>query len=86
MNSNEIIADLLECMKAAINSGDWKVDGACDPDSSIRFAEQYLKRNGWGRNSIDNQWVDSEYDEEARLDRRDRARDMQRELNKGRLS
>lgn len=27
--------DLLECVKTAINAGDWKVDGACDPDRHL---------------------------------------------------
>ena len=27
----EVIRELVECMEAAIQSGDWKVDGACDP-------------------------------------------------------
>ena len=57
MRSDEIIADLLECMKAAIKSGDWKVDGACDPDSSIQFAELHLERSGWRQNSIDGHWM-----------------------------
>ena len=32
----DAIKDLLECMDAAIKSGDWRVDGACDPDLAVQ--------------------------------------------------
>ena len=32
--------DLLEICYKAIRSGDWKVDGACDPDRHIRKFKQ----------------------------------------------
>ena len=38
------LEELLEVVNAAIKSGDWKVDGACDPDLAIRYAEQELKK------------------------------------------
>ena len=39
---HKIIYDLLEVMCAAINAGDWQVDGACDPDRIIHRACIYL--------------------------------------------
>ncbi len=35
MTDRELMADAVEIMLSAINSGDWKVDGACDPHASI---------------------------------------------------
>ena len=35
---------LLEIIQAAIASGDWKVDGACDPDIEIRRAEAAIAK------------------------------------------
>jgi hypothetical protein len=32
MTDRELMQQALECMEAAIKAGDWKVDGACDPD------------------------------------------------------
>lgn len=32
MTDRELIQDALEAMESAIKSGDWKVDGACDPE------------------------------------------------------
>jgi hypothetical protein len=29
------LAGLEECVRAAIKAGDWKVDGACDPDAYL---------------------------------------------------
>lgn len=37
---------LLETVEAAIKSGDWKVDGACDPDLAIRIARVALEQPG----------------------------------------
>ena len=34
--------DLLEGVEAAIKAGDWKVDGACDPESAIVRLRQAL--------------------------------------------
>ena len=45
MRSEEVICELLSCMRIAIKSGDWKVDGACDPDVIIRRAEYHLAEN-----------------------------------------
>ena len=41
----EILNDLLEVVEQAIQSGDWKVDGACDPDMEIYRAKQLLNKN-----------------------------------------
>jgi len=35
MTDRELMAEALEVMLSAINSGDWKVDGACDPHATI---------------------------------------------------
>lgn len=35
----EVLRDLSEVCRAAIKAGDWKVDGACDPDSLLRRAD-----------------------------------------------
>ena len=34
--TQEALKELLETVEAAIQAGDWKVDGACDPDLIIR--------------------------------------------------
>lgn len=59
MFEDEIIAGLVNCMKQAIQSGDWKVDGACDPDTDLMRAEHYLRKRGWTENSIDGHWQDA---------------------------
>lgn len=56
MNKNTCIANLLEIMQEAIKSGDWKVDGACDPDWAMLQAEYVLRSSGWTKNSIDGNW------------------------------
>lgn len=47
MKPDFVIVDLLNCIHCAIESGDWKVDGACDPDAIINRAEKYLFSDGW---------------------------------------
>jgi len=37
--------DLLETVRAAIDAGDWIVDGACDPE---RHLSRYVKRTNEG--------------------------------------
>src|SRR5690625_2637624 len=39
MEHVEVLRDLSECCRAAIKAGDWKVDGACDPDAVLRRAD-----------------------------------------------
>ena len=36
--------NLLEDVENAITAGDWKIDGACDPDASLRQARHALGR------------------------------------------
>jgi len=36
---------LLELMKAAINAGDWRVDGANDPEMAMKRAENMTQPN-----------------------------------------
>ena len=40
--TQEALKELLEAVEAAIQAGDWKVDGACDPDLVIRRAKEAL--------------------------------------------
>ncbi len=44
MIDRELLSEALEVMLAAITSGDWKVDGACDPHATIvRLTNQLSK-------------------------------------------
>jgi hypothetical protein len=52
----EIIANLCDIIKVAIDSGDWIVDGACDPVYDLDIAEAKLEQEGWHRNPIDGIW------------------------------
>ena len=47
------LEDLIEAVEAAINAGDWKVDGACDPTlvlirakEALALPEQETNKNG----------------------------------------
>ena len=51
-----IIAELCNVVNAAIAAGDWKLDGACDPDAAMYAAEHFLQCTGWERNSVDGYW------------------------------
>jgi hypothetical protein len=51
----QIIVDLLEVMEAAIQAGDWVVDGACDPYSAMDRAEILLTRSNWVRKNDKNE-------------------------------
>ena len=42
MTKEEALKDLIDAVEAAIQAGDWKVDGACDPDLVIRQAKEAL--------------------------------------------
>lgn len=59
MEHVEVLRDLSEVCRAAIKAGDWKVDGACDPDSDLEYARHTLRRNGWRPNSIDGSWMEA---------------------------
>lgn len=39
----EVAKDLLESVNSAIKTGDWKVDGVCDPELVIQRARKALK-------------------------------------------
>jgi len=56
MNNEQCIANLLETMRQAIKAGDWKIDGACDPDVFMEQAEYILRSSGWVQNTIDGHW------------------------------
>lgn len=55
----ETIADLINTIEAAIRAGDWKVDGACDPDEVLQRTEKVLRHFGWERvdGIADREWV-----------------------------
>ena len=55
-DTDQLIADLVNCMKQAVESGDWIVDGACDPDSVIQRAEYHLRSAFYTENSVDGHW------------------------------
>lgn len=40
----DALADLLDGVESAIKSGDWKVDGACDPEMSINRAKAAIAK------------------------------------------
>jgi hypothetical protein len=40
--TQEALKELLEAVEEAIQAGDWKVDGACDPDTAISRARKAL--------------------------------------------
>jgi hypothetical protein len=43
MTKDEALRLALECIEAAIKSGDWKVDGACDPTMAIEGVKYALE-------------------------------------------
>ncbi len=53
--SELLMAALVNIIKAAIKRGDWKVDGACDPDQVLKFSEIYLGTHGFV-NGVDGHW------------------------------
>jgi hypothetical protein len=42
--SIEAMKQMLEVVEAAIKAGDWKVDGACDPDMAIHALRQAIEQ------------------------------------------
>ncbi len=38
----ELLAAWVECVQTAIKAGDWKVDGACDPDKLLLDSKALL--------------------------------------------
>lgn len=58
MTQLEMIIRLTETMEAAIRSGDWVVDGACDPDMILSEANDMLETAGYVRDGITGEcWV-----------------------------
>ena len=58
MTQLEIIKNLVEVMEAAIRSGDWEVDGACDPCSLLSEAGDMLRTAGYTRDGITGEcWI-----------------------------
>ena len=57
MRADDALARLVETVERAIASGDWKVDGACDPDIDLEYARRVLRARGWVQNSIDDSWM-----------------------------
>jgi len=49
---DSVVVGLIEVMEQAIRSGDWVVDGACDPDSILNHAKQQLRERGWVTDGI----------------------------------
>lgn len=56
-NTCDALARLLEIVEHAIAAGDWKVDGACDPDADIEYAKHVLRSHGWVQNGVDASWM-----------------------------
>ena len=40
----DALTDLLDGVESAIKAGDWKVDGACDPEMSINRAKAAIAK------------------------------------------
>lgn len=40
----DALVDLLDGVESAIKAGDWKVDGACDPDAAIARAKEAIDK------------------------------------------
>jgi len=58
LEAAETVRDLLETMQAAIAAGDWKVDGACDPDMAIERAETFMRDQGYSLDGLTGtQWL-----------------------------
>lgn len=45
MSDRDLLQEARDIMLAAIKAGDWKVDGACDPDMVIRRIEARLDQS-----------------------------------------
>ena len=42
-----IIKELVDTIEVAISAGDWKVDGACDPDYILKRAKKHLEEENY---------------------------------------
>ena len=58
MNQIEIIKGLIEVMQSAIDSGDWNIDGACDPYSIMSRAAKALREEGYDLDGLTGtEWI-----------------------------
>jgi len=57
MEELELIKEMHMIMKVAIGSGDWVVDGACDPELILEQAEDLLQRNGAVVNGVTGEYM-----------------------------
>ena len=58
MTRMEIIAELCETVRTAIKAGDWRVDGACDPDAILSMSEARLEQEGWRKDGLTGEeWI-----------------------------
>ena len=49
----QALEDLIEAVEMAINAGDWKVDGACDPTLVLMRAKEALAQpEKWGASAV----------------------------------
>lgn len=53
--SLDVLAQLVETVEQAIQNGDWKVDGRCDPEIILHHAEAVLKKHGYRRDGLTGQ-------------------------------
>ena len=57
MEELELIKEMHMIMKTAVDSGDWAVDGACDPAAILACAEDFMERNGAVVNSVTGEYM-----------------------------
>ena len=48
----ETLRELVEGVNQAIENGDWKVDGRCDPDMVLTRAESILLKCGYRKDGL----------------------------------
>lgn len=51
-DEESLIAILLKVMQSAIDAGDWKVYGACDPTRAMEHATSLLHSRGWRKDIL----------------------------------
>ena len=55
-----LIASLCDVVNMAIESGDWQVDGSCDPSLYLAMAEARLEQEGWHKKENTGEWEPNE--------------------------
>jgi hypothetical protein len=53
MEAQTIIMGLVNAINSAIDCGDWKVDGRCDPSIALEAGEEWLIWRGFDRNELE---------------------------------